>query len=108
MLNDHEGLERLDRETAVVPASLAAAIGHQLAALPAPTRALLEMMATVNGQLPLALLGETAGVAEPTTAIEPAVRAGRADLPPGELTRPVAIRFTPRGCCWPTAGCCGA
>jgi hypothetical protein len=79
VLNDHEGLERLDRETAVVPASLAAAIGDQLAALPAPTRALLEMMATVNGQVPLALLGETAGVAEPTTARP--LRPGPPDLP---------------------------
>jgi len=92
VLSDREGLERLDRETAVVPASLAAAIGDQLAALPAPTRALLEMMATVNGPVPLALLGEAASVAEPTAAIEPAVRAGLADLSPDEPTRPVAIR----------------
>src|SRR5215467_14500910 len=92
VLSDHEGLERLDRETAVVPASLAAAIGDQLAGLPAPTRAVLEMMATVNGQVPLALLGEAAGVPEPTAAIEPAARAGLADLSPDEPTRPVAIR----------------
>jgi DNA-binding CsgD family transcriptional regulator len=92
VLSDHDGLERLDREAAVVPASLAAAIGDQLAALPAPTRALLEMMATVNGPVPLALLGEAASVAEPTTAIEPAVHAGLADLSPDEPTRPVAIR----------------
>jgi len=92
VLSDREGLERLDREMAVVPASLAAAIGDQLAALPAPTRALLEMMAAVNGRVPLGLLGEAASVAEPTAAIEPAVRAGLADLPPDEPTRPVAIR----------------
>jgi hypothetical protein len=92
VLSDQESLERLDRETAVVPASLAAAIGDQLAALPAPTRSLLEMLATVNGRVPLALLGESASVTEPTAAIEPAVRAGLADLPPDEPTRPVVIR----------------
>src|SRR5262249_45061620 len=53
---------------------------------------LLEMLATVNGRVPLALLGETAGVEEPTAAIEPAVRAGLADLSPDEPTRPVMIR----------------
>src|SRR5262249_24218874 len=52
MLSDHEGLERLGREAAAVPASLAAAIGDQLAALPAPTRSLLEMLATANARVP--------------------------------------------------------
>src|SRR5215472_3680534 len=92
VLSDHEGLERLARETAAVPASLAVAIGDQLATLPVPTRSLLETLAIVNGRVPLALLGEAARVAAPTTAIEPAVRAGLADLPPDEPTRPVAIR----------------
>src|SRR5262249_60524581 len=76
VLSDHEGLERLGRETAGLPASLEAAIGDQLAALPAQTRSLVEMLATVNGRVPLALLGEAASVAEPTAAIEPAGRAG--------------------------------
>src|SRR5215831_9001680 len=66
VLSDTEGLERLGGDTAAVPASLAAAIGDQLATLPAPTRSLLEMLAVVNGPVPLALLGEAAGVAEPT------------------------------------------
>jgi DNA-binding CsgD family transcriptional regulator len=92
LLSDTEGLEPLGRDTAAVPASLAAAIGDQLATLPAPTRSLLEMLAVVNGPVPLAVLGEAAGVAEPSAAIEPAVRAGLADLPAGEPTRPVVIR----------------
>ena len=92
VLADAEGLERLGRETAGLPASLAAAIGDQLAALPAPACSLLEMLAVVDGPVPLALLGAAAGVQEPTAAIAPAVRAGLADVPPEEPTRPVVIR----------------
>ena len=57
MLGDSENTEWLGRETAVLPASLAAAIGDQLAVLPAPARSLLEMLAVVNGRVPLARLG---------------------------------------------------
>jgi hypothetical protein len=92
VLSDTEGLERLARDAAAVPASLAAAVGDQLAALPAPTRSLLEMLAVVNEPVPLALLGAASGVAEPSAAIQPAARAGLVDLPPGEPTRPVVIR----------------
>jgi hypothetical protein len=92
MLTDAEGLERLGRETAAVPASLAAAIGDQLAALPGPARSLLEMLAVVDGPVPLALLGGAAGVAEPAAAIGPAIRAGLADVAAGEPTRPVVLR----------------
>jgi DNA-binding CsgD family transcriptional regulator len=92
VLSDTEGLERLGQEAAAVPASLAAAIGDQLTAVPAATRSLLEMLAVVDGRVPLGLLGGAAGVAEPSTAIEPAVRAGLADLSQDEPTRPVAVR----------------
>jgi DNA-binding CsgD family transcriptional regulator len=92
VLSDTEGLERLARDAAAVPASLAAAVGDQLAALPAATRSLLEMLAVVNQQVPLALLGAASGVAEPSAAIQSAARAGLVDLPPGEPTRPVVIR----------------
>lgn len=92
VLADAEGVERLAAETAGLPASLAAAIGDQLAALPGPARRLLELLAVVDGPVPLALLGGAAGVAEPTAAIAPAIRAGLADVPPGEPTRPVVIR----------------
>ena len=92
VLADDEGLERLTGETAGLPASLAAAIGDQLGALPAPARSLLELLAVVDAPVPLALLGEAAGVAGPAVAIGPAIRAGLADLPPDEPTRPVVIR----------------
>jgi DNA-binding CsgD family transcriptional regulator len=87
MLSDTEG----PRQSAV-PESLAAAIGDQLAALPASTRSLLDLLAVVNGPVPLALLGTAAEVAEPTAAIQPALRAGLADLTSDEPVRPVAIR----------------
>src|SRR5262245_12749928 len=60
MLSDREGPERLGREAAGLPAPLAAAIGDQLAALPAPARSLMEMLAVVDGPVPLALLGAAA------------------------------------------------
>src|SRR6516162_6704164 len=92
MLADPEGLERLGREAAAVPASLAAAIGDQLAALPAPAWSLLELLAVVDAPVPLARLGEAAGVAGPTAAIGPAIRAGLADLLADEPARPVVLR----------------
>jgi DNA-binding CsgD family transcriptional regulator len=92
VLADAEGVERLAGKAAGLPASLAAAVGDQLAALPGPARSLLELLAVVDGPVPLALLGEAAGVAEPTAAIAPAIRAGLADLPPGEPARPVVLR----------------
>jgi DNA-binding CsgD family transcriptional regulator len=92
VLADTEGLERVTRKTARLPASLAAAIGDQLAALPAPTRSLLDLLAVVDGSVSLALLGEAAGVQEPTAAIAPAIRAGLVDMPPDDPTRPAVIR----------------
>jgi DNA-binding CsgD family transcriptional regulator len=92
MLADAEGVERLAGERAGLPASLAAAIGDQLAALPGPARQLLELLAVVDGPVPLALLGGAAGVAQPSAAIGPAIRAGLADLPPGDPARPAVIR----------------
>jgi hypothetical protein len=87
MLSDTDGLLQ-----AAVPPSLAAAIGDQLATLPAPARSLLEMLAVVNGPVPLALLGTAAQIEEPTAAIQPALRAGLAGLVSDEPVRPVAIR----------------
>ncbi len=92
LLSDPEGWQQAGRGTAAVPASLAAAIGDQLAVLPAPTRTLLEMLSVMNGPMPLALLGAAAGVAEPSAAIGPALRAGLADLSAHEPSRPVVIR----------------
>ena len=87
MLSDTDSFQQ-----AAVPPSLAAAIGDQLATLPAPARSLLEMLAVVNGPVPLALLGTAAQVEEPTAAIQPALRAGLAGLVSDEPVRPVAIR----------------
>jgi ATP/maltotriose-dependent transcriptional regulator MalT len=92
LLSDTRSLQQLGRGTAAVPASLAAAIGDQLAVLSAPTRALLEMLAVVNGPMPLVLLGVAAGVEKPSAAIVPAVRAGLADLSSDEPSRQVMIR----------------
>jgi DNA-binding CsgD family transcriptional regulator len=92
LLSDTEGSERLGPEAIAVPPSLTAAIGDQLAVLPAATRSLLEMLAVVNRQLPLALLGEAAGAEQPSAAIEPAVRAGLVDLSSDEPSRTVVIR----------------
>jgi DNA-binding CsgD family transcriptional regulator len=92
LLSDTEGLDRPGPDALAVPPSLAATIGDQLAMLPAPTRSLLEMLAVVNARMPLALLGEAAGIDETSAAIEPAARAGLVDLWPHELSRPVEIR----------------
>jgi DNA-binding CsgD family transcriptional regulator len=92
ILSDAPGLARLGQDPAVVPASLAATIADQLASLPAPTRALLEMLAVVNAAVPLALLGAAAEVAEPADGIQPALRAGLADLAADQPSRPAAIR----------------
>src|SRR5580704_546526 len=75
-----------------VPASLATAIADQLIVLSEDTRTLLEMLAVVNARVPLALLGDAAGVRSPSAAIEPAVRAGLVEWSPHEPTSPVRIR----------------
>jgi len=95
VLADPEGAARLaGGDAGVVPASLAAAIGDQLAALPAPARSLLELLAVVDGPVPVARLGKAAGVAGPAEAITSAVRAGLADVAAGEPARPAMIRHT--------------
>ena len=92
VLSDAEGLARLRQEEAAVPASLAATIADQLTALPTATRSLLELLAVVNAGVPLALLGNAAEVDQPSASIQPALRAGLADLRTDEPTRPVRIR----------------
>jgi hypothetical protein len=46
----------------------------------------------VDGPVPLALLGDAAGVATPSAAIEPAVRAGLVDISEEGPSWPVVIR----------------
>jgi DNA-binding CsgD family transcriptional regulator len=93
VLGDPEAMERIKVGTATVPPSLAAAIRDQLAVLPAETLLLLEMLAVVNGPVPLALLGDAAGVEAPSAAVEAAVVAGLVDLQQQHLTRPGPSRY---------------
>ena len=92
VLTDLDGLERLGADRLPVPPSLAAAIGDQLAVLSRDTRSLLEMLAIVDGPMPLALLGDAAGVESPSAAIEPAVRAGLVDISDEGPSPQAAIR----------------
>ena len=92
MLGDRESWDRPEDGQVTVPASLAFAIGDQLAVLPEGTRSLLQMLAVVNARLPLALLGEAAAVTSPSAVIEPAVKAGLVAWSPHEPTAPVSIR----------------
>ena len=75
-----------------VTPSLAAAVGDQLVQLSTETRSVLEMLAVVDRPLPLARLGEAAGVASPAHAIEGALVAGLVDWSPDEPTCPVTLR----------------
>ena len=92
VLGDRESWDRPEDGQVTVPASLAFAIGDQLAVLPEETRSLLQMLAVVNARLPLALLGEAAAVTSPSAVIEPAVKAGLVEWSPHEPTAPVSIR----------------
>ena len=92
ILNDAEALERITLDAAAVPPSLAAAIRDQLALLPTDTRSLVEMLAVVNAPMPLALIGEAAGVGTPSAAVEPAVAAGLVDIWQPDVSRQVVIR----------------
>ena len=75
-----------------VTPSLAAAVGDQLVQVSAETRTVLEMLAVVDHPLPLARLGEVAGVASPARAIEGALVAGLVDWSPEEPSCPVTLR----------------
>jgi DNA-binding CsgD family transcriptional regulator len=75
-----------------LPRSLAAAIGAHLRVLPAATRGVLEMLSVLNLRMPIALLGQAAGVGSPSAAIEPAVASGLVDWWPQEPSCPVAFR----------------
>ncbi len=92
VLSDRDGLERLGPAQVPVPESLAAAIADQLASMPAEARLLLESLAVLNVRIPLARLGDAAHVVSPSSAIEPAVKAGLVDWWPHEPTCPVVLR----------------
>ena len=92
VLSDPDSWERLGQGPGAVPASLATAIGDQLAVLSDESRSLLDMLAVVNAQMPLALVAGAAAVSSPSAAMEPAVRAGLVDWWSHEPTSPVRIR----------------
>ncbi len=94
VLSDPDSWDRLGNGEGVVPASLAIAIGDQLAVLADDTRNLLNMLAVVNARVPLAVAADGAGVSSPSAAVEAAVRAGLVDWWPAEPTCPVRIRHT--------------
>ena len=75
-----------------LPRSLTEAIGDHLRVLPPRTRAILEILAVLNVRLPLAQLGEAAGIGWSGEAIEPAVASGLVHWSPEEPTCPVEIR----------------
>ncbi len=92
VLGDRESWDQADNGQVTVPASLALAIGDQLALLPEETRSLLQMLAVVNTAVPLALVGEAAAVTSSSAVIDPAVKAGLVEWSPHEPTAPVSIR----------------
>jgi DNA-binding CsgD family transcriptional regulator len=75
-----------------LPQTLAAAVGDHLRVLPAETRVILEMLSVLNLRMPLAQVGQAAGVSSPSAAIEPALASGLVDWWPEEPSCPVAIR----------------
>jgi len=69
--------------------------GGRLGGLPGETRILVEMLAVLDRPMPLALLGQAAGVGSPSTAVEPALACGLVDWSPEEPTCPVRICHPP-------------
>ena len=92
ILAEGSGFDPRAPERLVLPRSLAAAIGDQLRVLPPDTRGVLEMLSVLDLRLPLAQLGEAAGVESSGAAIEPAVASGLVHWSPEEPTCPVEIR----------------
>ena len=87
-----EGATQDSRGRFEIPPSLAEAISEQLALLPVQTRAVLEILAVLDRPLPLARLGDVAGIDSPSEAIEAALAAGLVDWWPQEPSCPVALR----------------
>ncbi len=92
LLTEGSGFDPRAPGRPALPRSLAAAIADQLRGLPAPSRAILEMLAVLNLRVPLAQLGQAAQSDSPAAAIEPAVAAGLVSWWPEEPICPVAIR----------------
>ncbi|MBL7253210.1 helix-turn-helix transcriptional regulator [Paractinoplanes lichenicola] len=74
-----------------VPRSLLVAINSQLDRLPAESRALLDALAVLDAQVPLASAGRLAGLPDPAHALGPALTAGLAVWSPNEPQSPVGL-----------------
>lgn len=74
-----------------VPGTLAAALQQQLAALPAPVRALTEAAAVLSVRAPLRTVGQLAGVDDTATALQPALTAQLMSWWPSVPSTPVMV-----------------
>jgi ATP/maltotriose-dependent transcriptional regulator MalT len=74
-----------------VPATLAASVTRNLEQLPLPARRLVEALAVLDAQVPLALAGQLADLDDPADALEPLLRCGLVEWSPGEPSSPVRI-----------------
>ena len=92
LLSEPSSINRNRSGRLPVTPSLAGAVGDQLVQLSAETRSVLEMLAVVDHPLPLARLGEVAGVVSPARAIEGALAAGLVDWSPEQPSCPVTLR----------------
>ena len=70
LLSEGSGFDPRAPGRAVLPRSLAAAIGDHLRGLPPETRVILEMLAVLSLRMPLAQLGQAAQAGSPSVAIE--------------------------------------
>ncbi|MFF3401451.1 AAA family ATPase [Streptomyces sp. NPDC002659] len=74
-----------------VPGTLAAALQQQLAALPAPARALTEAAAVLSVRAPLRTVGQLADVDDTATALQPALTAQLMSWWPSDPSTPVMV-----------------
>ncbi|MER5941582.1 AAA family ATPase [Streptomyces sp. NPDC001928] len=86
-----EQLQGAADHTWAVPGTLAAALQRQLAALPAPARALTEAAAVLSVRAPLRTVGRLAGVDDTATALQPALTAQLMRWWPSDPSTPVMV-----------------
>ncbi|WP_033822417.1 LuxR family transcriptional regulator, partial [Kitasatospora sp. MBT63] len=78
--------------TLPVPDSLAATVRQILAGLNHDSRGLVEALAVLDAQVPLAVAAEVAGVDHAATALEPALASGLVEWWPESTTTPLRLR----------------
>ncbi|MET7390586.1 ATP-binding protein [Streptomyces sp. NPDC005529] len=74
-----------------VPVSLSAAVGQNLAALPADSRALCEALAVLDMRVPLAVAGQVAQVEDAVQALGPLLDSGLIEWAPEEPSTPMHL-----------------